>query len=314
MNIEKICSPYTNIETLASTLDHSHVNFKRGVFDICTAFNYYADCPEKAAPARNQVKLLTQSGWVAGTLSYNKEYDEEESHFKFRSPLIKKVRSDRRSERSERAANKMKDLIKVLRMKKEIMTDELAFMNEQLALQYAFGMIDSKLERNPPPIIRLEGEMAVAVSRMILNDAPFPEMLRGDMALLYKDYQTKYDTYEELCSSKQRFQNCTAIGILQVSNTKSHYFVGKVQRIKVGSGSGAYKVEAQGPMKRYVSLDEAGLGAQSAIIRTYMQGKPYHDTSNELYVRRTDEYYEEIDVATGYSGDALTWALLPEMA
>ena len=314
MNIEKICSPYTNIETLASALDHSHANFKRGVFDICTAFNYYADCPERAAPARNHVKLLTPNGWVAGTLSYNKDYSEEDAHFKFRSPLIKKARSDGRSDRSERAANKMKDLIKVLRMKKELMTDELAFMNEHRSIQYAFGQIDGALDRNPPPIIRLEGEMAVAVSRMILNDAPFPEMLRSDMALLYKDYQTKYDTYEELRSSKQRFQNCTAIGILQMSETKSHYFVGKVQRIKTGSGSGAYKIETQGPMKRYVSLDAAGLGTQGAIIRTYMQGKPYHDTSNELYVRRTDEYYEEIDVATGYSGEALTWALLPEMA
>jgi hypothetical protein len=314
MNIEKICSPYTNVETLASTLDHSHVNFKRGVFDICTAFNYYADCPEKAAPARNQVKLLTQNGWVAGVLTYHKDYSEEDAHFKFRSPMVKKARSDGRSDRSERAANKMKDLIKVLRMKKELMTDELAFMNEIPAMKYAFGMIDGKLERNPPPVIVLRDEMVVAVSRAILHDAPFPEMLRSDMALLYKDYQDKYDAYEELCSSKQRFQNCTAIGILQVSETKSHYFVGKVQRIKTGSGSGAYKIETQGPMKRYVSLDEAGLGAQGAIIRTYMQGKPYHDTSNELYVRRTDEYYEEIDVATGYSGEALTWALLPEMA
>lgn len=314
MNIEKICSPYTNAETLASTLDHSHPNFKRGVFDICAAFNYYADCPEKAAPARNYVKLLTQNGWLAGTLSYNKDYSAEDSHFKFRSPLIKKARSDGRSDRSERAANKMKDLIKVLRMKKEIMTNELAFMNEVRAMQYAFGQVDNKLERNPPPVIVLRDEMVVAVSRAILHDAPFPEMLRPHMTALYKDYQDKYAIYEEMSSSKQRFQNCTAIGILQVSETKSHYFVGKVQRIKTGSGSGAYKIETQGPMKRYVSLDEAGLGAQGAIIRTYMQGKAHHDTSNELYIRRSDEYYEEIDVATGYCGETLTWALLPEMA
>jgi hypothetical protein len=70
----------------------------------------------------------------------------------------------------------------------------------------------------------------------------------------------------------------------------------------------------QGEVKRYTSLDGTGLETDAAIIRTYLQGKNEYEADNDFGLQRSDRYYDEIEVATGYASDTMLWALLPERA
>jgi hypothetical protein len=317
MNIESICSPYTDLASLTAALDGSAPAFKRGVFDMCAAFNLKADVVQRAAPSINDVWLITPNGWVAGRLMYAYEYSvgEKEWYFKYVSRAVKKSRSDARSDRNARAANKIKDLIKVLRMKKEMITDANAFEHEARALGYAMHRVQARMERHPKPKLVIEHDMVDSVARSVLEGIAFPEMLRMDAQRAYAQFMKERETYEEATASIKLFERgCTAVGLFEHATGKTHYFIGKV-KFESNGRRNDHTVELQGEVKRYTSLDGTGLETDAAIIRTYMQGQAgRYDESNDFGLPRRDHYYNEIEVATGYAGDTMLWALLPERA
>lgn len=313
MNIESICSPYTDLASLTAALDGSAPAFKRGVFDMCAAFNLKADVVQRAAPSINDVWLITPNGWVAGRLMYAYEYSvgEKEWYFKYVSRAVKKSRSDARSDRNARAANKIKDLIKVLRMKKEMITDANAFEHEVRALGYAMHRVQARMERHPKPKLVIEHDMVDSVARSVLEGIAFPEMLRMDAQRAYAQFLKERETYEEATASLKLFERgCTAVGIMEHYG-KAHYFIGKVKFVP---NKHNHDVVLQGEVKRYTSLDGTGLETDAAIIRTYLQGKNEYEADNDFGLPRSDRYYDEVEVATGYAGDTLLWALLPERA
>lgn len=314
MNIESICSPYTNLAALTEVLDNSASAFKRGVFDMCAAFNLKADVVERGAPLENDVWLITPNGWVAGRLMYTYEYTtgDKEWYFKYVSRAIRKARSDARSDRHARAATKIKDLIRVLRSKKEMITDANAFEHEVRAIGYAMSCVTSKIDQHPKPKLVIQHDMVDSVARSALEGVALPEVLRADMEHAYAQFMKERETYEEATASIKLFERgCTAVGLFEHVTGKTHYFIGKVKF--ESNGRRNHKVELQGEVKRYTSLDGTGLETDAAIIRTYMQGQAgRYDENNDFGLQRRDHYYNEIEVATGYAGDTLLWALLPE--
>lgn len=315
MNIESICSPYTNLASLTEVLSNSDPAFKRGVFDMCAAFNLKADVVERGAPSGNDVWLVTPSGWVAGRLMYHSEYKtgDREWYFKYASRAIRKAKSDSRSDRSSRAATKIKDLIRTLRLKKEIITDATAFEHEKRAVIYAMGCVQEKIDRHPKPKLVIDHDMVDSVARAALEGVSLPEIFRADIQQQYANFLKEKDTYEEGIASLKMFTDrpCTAVGMLRHNNT-THYYVGKV--VATMTSRNDHKLELQGEVKRYTSLEGTGLEADAAIIRTYMQGRSerHYDDSNAFGLARLDKYYDEVEVATGYAGDTMLWALLPE--
>lgn len=315
MNIESICSPYTNLATLTEALNSSDPAFKRGVFDMCAAFNLKVDVPERGAPSTNDVWLVTPNGWVAGRLMYHSEYKtgDREWYFKYASRAIKKAKSDSRSDRSSRAATKVKDLIRTLRMKKEMITDATAFEHEKRALGYAMSCVQEKLARHPKPKLIINHDMVDSVARAVLEGTALPEIFRTDMEQAYAQFTKEKDTYEEGVASLKMFtdRTCTAVGMLRHNDT-THYYIGKV--VATMDNRDNLKIELQGEVKRYTSLEGTGLEADAAIIRTYMQGRSerHYDDSNAFGLARFDQYYGEVEVATGYAGDTMLWAVMPE--
>lgn len=316
MNVEKICSPYTDPDVLSAALANSHPEFVRGVYDMCAALNYKADCPPTAALAGDYIVFVTPNGWVAGHLVYardrNKDYNDPPRYFLYTSRAIKKTKGDARSERNQRAATKMRDLLKVLRAKREVITDETAPTYEHRAMQFAYGVVTSKVDSYKKPTIMLPNETVAAFSRTVLSGVPLPEAVRAEFAQSYEKFKQEQDKYDEMTASLRLFSGtCTAVGLFNPQNNKFHYFVGKIKFVKDGH---SIKVEVQSPLKRYTNLTDAGLATDAAIIRTYMESQPRNDMNNELGLYRTDKYYDEIEVATGYAGDCMLWALLPEHA
>lgn len=310
--IEKYCSQFADADAVTRVLGSSNPDFKRGVLDMCAAFNYKIDAAPNAAPGRNDVVLMTEGGWVAGRLLYCTEYkgSEPEWYFKFVSRKIKKQRGDARSDRNSRAATKMRDLIKVLRAKQEVITDANAFEHEERAVRYAYDSVRSVVEDRALPKITLQPELADDVMRAALGDMPLPEVLRIRVQEAYDKYLQECTNREESQTSLKMFsRGCYAVGLFNYWD-KTNYFVGKVAFTRASTNS--TKIELQGPMKRYTTLVGTELETDAAIIRTYMQSRSGHDANNEFNVPRMDKYYPEVEVATGYSGDAMLWVLLPE--
>jgi len=317
MNIEKICSPFTDIDALTQALNDSHPEFKRGVLDMCAAFNLKAEVLTSNPNSQNSnnIWLLTQNGWVAGRLLYSYDYNnangEKQHYFKFVSRAVKKAKGDARADRNARAANKIRDLIKVLRMKKEMVTDENAFEYEKRAIGYAYQYIQDQLDRHKKPKIVVGHDAAEAVFRALFDGVTLPEVWRAEMEQAKAQFGKEQAAYEEATASLRLFQrDCYAVGLFDHWTGKAQYFVGKVRLEK--DANQRLQITVQEPMKRYKTLVGTPLEADAAIIRTYMQSQSNYDEKNELGLPRRDHYYNDIEVATGYAGDTMMWALLPE--
>lgn len=308
MNIEKICSPYTDLATLTEAFNHSRPEFKRGVFDMCAAFNLKVDVQPRSAPYRDDVWLVTPNGWIAGRLLYPQ--DDSGHYFKYVSRSIRKARGDGRADRNARAANKISDLIKVLRAKKEMITDANAFEYEKRAVGYAHSCIRKELEQHQTPKVVIGYDAAEAVFRAVLDGSPLPEALRVDVEEAKVRFRQEETAYKEATNSLRMFeQGCYAVGLLEHWSGETHYFVGKLKLIKGQRGDAT--IEPHGDVKRYTTLVGTELETDAAIIRTFMQSHPHYEAKNELGLPRNDKYYPEVEVATGYAGDTMTWALLP---
>lgn len=308
MNIEKICSPYTDLATLTEVFNHSRPEFKRGVFDMCAAFNLKVDVAPRAAPFRDDVWLVTPNGWVAGRLLYPQ--DESGYYFKYVSRAIRKSRGDGRADRNARAANKISDLIKVLRIKKEMITDASAFDYEKRGVSYAISCVRQELEQHSAPKVVIGYDAADAMFRAVLDGYPLPEVLRADVEEAKMRFRQEEVAYKEATESLRMFERgCHAVGLFEHWSGETHYFVGKLKPIFNGHREPG--IELHGDMKRYTTLVGTEVGTDAAIIRTFMQSHPHYNGNNELGLPRNDRYYPEVEVATGYAGDTMTWALIP---
>lgn len=201
-------------------------------------------------------------------------------------------------------------------MKKEMITDANAFEHEKRALGYALSGVQERISRHPKPKLVIDHDMVDSVARAALGGVALPEIFRADIQQQYENFLKEKDIYEEATASLKMFTDrpCTAVGMLRHNNT-THYYIGKV--VATTNSRHDFKIELQGEVKRYTSLEGTGLETDAAIIRTYMQGsrdERYYDDSNAFGLGRSDRYYDEIEVATGYAGDTMLWALLPERA
>jgi hypothetical protein len=69
------------------------------------------------------------------------------------------------------------------------------------------------------------------------------------------------------------------------------------------------------PLKRYGTLKELPIAPVVAMINTYMQGRDQYDKSNELGVWYQDRFFEDLDIAVGYSGSSNgLWVAIPKEA
>jgi hypothetical protein len=74
------------------------------------------------------------------------------------------------------------------------------------------------------------------------------------------------------------------------------------------------KYQFQSPLTRYASLKETEHAPTVAMIRSYMESQTrYFDKDNELGIKYTDHFFEDMDFAVGHSNNKLV-VLLPKHA
>jgi hypothetical protein len=307
MNVEKICSPYTDPAALSLAFNNSAPVFVKGVYDMCHAFNLKADMLDKpGANTGNGVNFLTAEGWPAGRLSYRRDGNQPTTlYFAYSAETVRKAKSSPRSDRNTRDAEKISNIISILKRNSEVPTAAAGFKSENYAISCAINSIG---RGDRAPSISLDNSAVVAaVESMLGVDSPNIELRRDEIQKAYDVYLEKFRDIKDKTKTKKRFsEGCKLIGLVRRYDDV-HYMVG---RITFDEGD-ERNIVLQGDLKRYTTLADTELATDAAIIRTYMQAK-FPGETNELGVPRTDKYFEEVDISVGYSGNYFTWVLIPE--
>ena len=303
--IENIISPFADREKTWTHLNN-HINLTQFALEFCHAFNVKVGVNEMARGG--SLRVYTPNGFEAGILFTNS--DREGLFYVYKSELIQKSKSSKRSGRDERDGSRPASVIAAVKRNKEQPDEKALIENEKPSMKYAINAITYSTNR--VPTISLTASEALAAVEYILGvkDGLAFAATKDTLEDKYNEYQRKLETSDMSHVTQKRFmEGCHIIGIRRRPEAASYYLVGEA---KFADVNGQYQADIQGSLKRYATLaDHPELCTVAPIIRTYFQGRPNKE-NNDLGVPQNDAYYEDIDVATGYQSGAMTWVLIPK--
>jgi hypothetical protein len=272
---------------------------------VCHEFNLRVHQHKEA----HKLGILTEQGLPVGYISVIKDYRDGEFYYEVSMPdIISKEKSSARSDRNSRDSDKVTTLLKSIKKNKEIPTTEKLTKNYLQCLFYALQRVGEAGK----PDIAIRNDVALSAIKYALGiDTMGVQLHTAKLQEIYDQYMKQV---QELSSAKDNhdryLKGCTAIGI--AGNRwheagKPYYLVGNVGADDDGN------LAFQGGLTRYASLADTEHAPMAAMIRTYMQSSEHRsDSSNDLGIPWADHYYNQIDIATGYTGNTGLWALIPK--
>jgi len=311
--IENIISPFADREKTWTHLNN-HINLTQFALEFCHAFNVKVGVNEMARGG--SLRVYTPNGFEAGILFTNS--DREGLFYVYKSELIQKSKSSKRSGRDERDGSRPASVITAVKRNKE-QPDEKALIEQQKpAMKYAINSITYSANR--APTISLTASEALAAVEFVLGvkDGLAFAATKDALEDKYNEYQRKLENLDSCHVVQKRFmEGCHVIGIRrghtndfgETTTSAMYYLVGEAKFAEV---NGQIQTEIQGSLKRYATLaDHPELCTVAPIIRTYFQGRPNKE-NNDLGTPQNDAYYGDIDVASGYQNGSMTWVLIPK--
>ena len=310
-NMANIVSPYGDTIATTTALNES-TPVAKFAYEFCTEFNVQVSKYRHSKGEGVTFRVLSLDGIPLGEI-YTAKYvgssgNNEDVYFYHSPNIITKSKGTSRSDSNTRDANKIRSLLTVLKKNKEIPDVKSMYNSFAGGIRYAFNQV----VRNREPDISIRDDLAIALIEQVLLDKSVTHEQNEQLKSTYKEYQLKMKSYQEAESNGARFnKGAKLIGIVGEYNDK-YYLVGEASYDMNLSGNSG--VIIHGNLKRYNSLkDNPELTADVVMINAYMQGKGgLHDTGNELGLPRSDTYYHDIDVATGYASDNM-WVLIPKI-
>ncbi len=228
--------------------------------------------------------------------------------------IISKDRSSKWSGSEARDSEKLPNLIRTIKKNKEQPTEAKVMEMFNSAIYHAINEITNERE----PHIGIIGTQALDALKALLG------IDNISVHQHIPDYQKIYDNYMKVSESVKgnqatadRFKKgCTMIFIENdryKNNSVNAYYVSDfVTAMNPNTGKLGY--EFQSPLKRYASLKETEHAPTVAMIRSYMESQTrYFDKDNEIGVKFTDHYFEDMDFSVGHSNNKLI-VLLPKHA
>lgn len=308
---DKIISPYADSDKTMKAVDMTS-GLGQFALEFCHAFNVKISEIVANGNLSTSLRVLTQNGYEAGSLAMGR--DRDGTYYVYKSPLIGKEKSSKRSSRDERDASKIAGVIAAVKRNKE-QPNEVALSNLFIGpISYASGSIE-RSGRNDLAIHLSSAEVLSTIEYVLGHKADIAfQPTKTVLEEKYLDYQRRL-TNKDACRDiyKRFMEGSYAVGVRQVNGPDGyakghHYLVGEVA-LKPGSVNPEFTVMP----KRYATLAEhPDLCSVVPIIRTYFQGKSGHNRNNELAIGACDEYFDEIDVAVGYNDNKMIWMLIPK--
>lgn len=297
-------------DSIATKLANSD-DLKKFTFEFCTAFNLRA-----IDTGRQGIELATVSGLPAGEVYVQKMYsrkadDRKMSYFYRNQRIITKEKGSTNSNRDTRDSNKISSLLATMRKHNEIPNDEKILRGFCDGIHYAFNAAGSGSHYGAPRF-DIENSLALEATKAILGVEEFPLGYKAQLEEAYGSYLKKMEQYNNHKSEQSRFyKGCKMIAVMN-SDTKPSYLVGEVSYNK-DAGERTAQITFQSPLKRYATLSESPVAAEALMIRTFMDtsAMSQYQADNELKLRHCDRYFEELDIAAGYTMREEFFVLIP---
>ena len=310
-NMAEIVSPYGDTIATTTALTES-TPVAKFAYEFCTEFNVQVSKYRHSKGEGVTFRVLSLDGIPLGEI-YTAKFigssgNSEDVYFYHSPNIITKSKGTSRSDSNTRDANKIRSLLTVLKKNKEIPDVKSMYDSFAGGIRYAFNQV----VRNREPEISIRDDLAIALIEQVLLDKLVTHEQNEQLKTTYKEYQLKMKSYEEAESNGARFnKGAKLIGIVGDYDDK-YYLVGEASYDTNLIGNSG--VIIHGNLKRYNSLkDNPELTADVVMINAYMQGKGgLYDKGNELGLPRSDTYYHDIDVATGYASNDF-WVLIPKI-
>jgi len=282
------------------------IELKKFAHEVCHAYNLRVI--RAIAGYRNKVLLATPDGINCGYVSVTK--NDDDFTYLISLPTIRKERSSSKSSRGERDSNKISSLLRAIKKNKEEPTTEKIYNSMRRDFISPFSAVQSKSLYGRPSISISSNIQEVAIKHILGVDTLSMAMYIDDLKKVYSEHQSKMKSYNESASEIIRYRRgSTLIGVFNRNDTGVYYLVGDVSLNEEG------EFTFHTPLKRYSTLKELPIAPVVAMINTYMQGRPEHDNSNELGVWYQDRFFEDLDMAVGYSGSSNgLWVAIPKEA
>lgn len=265
-----------------------------------------------AQTMKPSVRLVTPDGILCGHGSVVKESVNSAGEAVYRywltMPTISKEKSSANSDRNSRDSSNLAALIRTVKKNNETPTTEklLRAMND--GMKYTMRVVAS-LGRNQPRV-SFDHDLTLAVTRFILGvDSSLPNMYINDLKDKFDQFQSQMQSFEAANADYARYTRGVTLVCINTTEDKPHYLVGDATFDTAND-----RFDFQGSLKRYNSLADSPIAPTVTMIRTFMQGCPDYDNSNELGLRRQDKYFQDIDIAVGYSRPQEVWVAIPKFA
>ena len=298
-------SQFANEQATQKQMD-DNPKLKSLAMQVCHEFNLRVHQYKET----HKLGILTEQGLPVGYISVIKDYRDGEFYYEVSMPdIISKEKSSARSDRNSRDSDKVATLLKSIKKNKEQPTTEKLTKNYLQCLYYALQRVG---EAQKPDIV-IRNDVALSAIKFALGiDTMEVQLHTAKLQETYDQYMKLVNELSSAQGNQARYlKGCTAIGIVGNrwhESGKAYYLVGNVGADENNN------LAFQGGLTRYASLADTEHAPMAAMIRTYMQGNRHgdRDGSNELGIPWADHYYNEIDIATGYTGNTGLWALIPK--
>ena len=263
--------------------------------------------------SNRMISLEMPNGMRIGSLSVNSS-NGNPIYVAEMPSIISKDRSSKWSGNGARDSEKLPNLIRTIKKNKEQPTEAKAMEMFNSAIYHAIAEITN--ERAPN--IGISGTQALDALKAILGiDDMSVHQHIPDYQKIYDNYMKASESVKGSQATADRFKKgCTMIFIendrYRSDSVRGYYVADFVTAMNPSTNKLGY--EFQSPLTRYASLKETEYAPTVAMIRSYMESQNrYFDKDNEIGVKYTDHYFEDMDFSVGHSNNKLI-VLLPKHA
>jgi len=228
--------------------------------------------------------------------------------------IISKDRSSKWSGNGARDSEKLPNLIRTIKKNIEQPTEAKAMEMFNSAIYHAIAEITN--ERAPN--IGISGTQALDALKAILGiDDMSVHQHIPDYQKIYDNYMKASESVKGSQATADRFKlGCTMIFIendrYKSDSVRGYYVADFVTGMDSNTGKLGYQF--QSPLTRYASLKEPENQRPVAMFGSSLEGIPkYLAKDNELGIKYTDHFFEDMDFAVGHSNNKLV-VLLPKHA
>lgn len=283
------------------------IELKKLAHEVCHEYNLRVI--RTINSGNNKALLVTPDGINCGYVSVEKNSNGDFTYL-IGLPTIRKERSSAKSDRGERDSNKLSSLLRAIKKNKEEPTTEKIYKAMRRDFISPFSSVQSKSLYGRPNLSMPSNLQEIVAKHILGVDTHSMAMYIDELQKVYSEHQSKMKSYNESASEIVRYRRgATLIGVLNRTNTGTYYLAADVSLDEHGDFT------FHTPLKRYSTLKELPIAPIVMMVNTYMQSKNAYDSSNEMGLWYHDHFYDDLDIAVGYSGSNNgLWVAIPKEA